>query len=128
MNVLNGMRIRRFEDDGIVFAVFVFQDEADFDFAPDTELAWDQPLTSITSTVSNNADFTEEFISSIVTSVDGSEVSSSSFTQYDVNRSDTATAADLGNHVMDPRTGPYNGSAGGDRLSLIHISEPTRPY
>ena len=108
------MRIRRFEDDRIVFAVFVFG-TFDFDFSPRQILYWDQPLTQITTNADNNEDFQEEFISSGTMSVDGSEVASIVFNNYAPERAILANAVQLSTHVMDPRTEQYDGSAGGTR-------------
>ena len=187
LTVLNGMRIRRFEDDGIVFAVFVFQDGT-FSFDPSVPIPWDARLDEITFSTQNNADFQEEFIDRLVMAVsdESAAILDESFNSYSLNVSETADAGDLNGARQDIRTGQYNGSAGGTRtvtvvattnagntntytggtyswgpggfsgtsvsdaddalpfdqvrtsyavtskhtqhLSLIHISEPTRPY
>ena len=95
LTVLNGMRIRRFEDDGIVFATFVFNDP-NWSFDPSVPIPWDARLDEVTFSTQNNDDFREEFINRLV-----------------------MTVSDESSTILDESF---------DSLSLIHISEPTRPY
>ena len=105
---LNGMRIRRFEDDRIVFAVFVFG-TFNFAFSPRQTLYWDQPMTLIRISADNNEDFQEEIISTGSVSIDDTVVENDTYSDY---ASGVTIAADtLGANGMDPRTIQYDGSA-----------------
>ena len=119
------MRIRRFEDDRIVFAVFVFGNFS-FAYSPRQTLYWDQPLTLIRVSADNNDDFQEEFISTGSVSIDDTVVENDTYTAY---ASGVTIAADtLGANGMDPRTIQYDGSAGGTRTvtCLLYTSPSPR--
>ena len=122
------MRIRRFEDDGIVFAVFVFND-ANWSFDPIVSNAdddfnvipWDARLDEVTFSTQNNDDFQEEFINRLVMTVsdDSSTILDESFNGYALNVSETADSGDLNGATQDIRTGQYMGEAGGTRTITV---------
>ena len=134
LTVLNGMRIRRFEDDGIVFATFVFNpatfsydptvsdDDDDFNVIP-----WDAELDEIDFATTNNADFTEEFINRVVIRVsdETQEVLDETINAYQLNVVETVDSGDLNGARNDIRTGQYNGLAGGERTVTVTVTTNT---
>ena len=120
------MRIRRFEDDSIVFATFVFN-PATFGYDPDTPLPWDAELNEIDFATTNNADFTEEFINRVVIRVsdETDPVLDETISAYQLNISETADTGDLNGARNDIRTGQYDGSAGGERTVTVTVTTNT---
>ena len=120
LTVLNGMRIRRFEDDSIVSATFVFND-ANWSFDPSIPLPWDARLDEVTFSTQNNDDFQEEFINRLVMNVsdESSTILDESFNSYTLNVTEIADSGDLASATQDIRTGQYDGSAGGTRTITV---------